>query len=241
METPGEAASVIPMANGAGEVDVRTINPPNDAEFMDGDAFLHVSGDDVLLCATGVRDGALIELFRKLFVAAKLSKDAQQFNLSKIANADKLKLIQSNGVASIELKAMVYQASADYVRRKSQAFSIAGAAAKHIKAIFGNENDVTKDGLQTAVVIKVNGRDRKHRPGAEERLEQLALDLISNQENDDHFTINLRNGQRISEDEIYVKSTAVLARRGKSVERDHAWQELGNFYTQLVTSGVVTQ
>ena len=77
IETPGEAASVVPMANGSDEVDVRTINPPNDAEFMDGDAFLLICGNDVVLCATSVRDGAIIDLFKKLFLLSKLSKDAQ--------------------------------------------------------------------------------------------------------------------------------------------------------------------
>ena len=193
IETPGESASVVPAANGSDEVDVRTMDPPNDAEFMDGDAFLLISGNDVVLCATSVRDGAIIDLFRKLFLLAKLSKDAQQFNLNKIADADKLRLIQSSNVASIELRAKVYQASADYARRKTQAISLSGAVAKHVKAIFGSEHDVTKDVLQTSVVIKVDGRDIKHRGTAEERLEQLAIDLVNNQEEEDHYIIHLRN------------------------------------------------
>ncbi|MGQ0589442.1 MAG: hypothetical protein ACT4N8_07915 [Sphingosinicella sp.] len=55
LDTPGEAASIVPKAGQtASEIKVGTSPPPKDAEFMDGDAFVYICGNDVALCTTGV-------------------------------------------------------------------------------------------------------------------------------------------------------------------------------------------
>lgn len=54
-ETPGEAASVVPKAApDADALDLRTEAPPDDGEWLDGDAFLYANADHVCLCTTGL-------------------------------------------------------------------------------------------------------------------------------------------------------------------------------------------
>jgi hypothetical protein len=206
---------------------------------MDGDAFVLVSGNHVCLCMTALRDGAVIELFIRLFGGAKLSKDSQKFMLDKVADADKLKLIQSNVVKEIQLRATVSAATANYNRRQKEAHGIIATAARHIKFLTGKPNDVSKDGLQVIVTVKSDRRDKKHLAMGEKAIAEFAADLIEHQENDDHFTILLQNGQRISEDEIYVKMDTAIAAKGKSVDRDRAWIALSAFYKLLHETGIV--
>ncbi len=55
VETPGESASVVPKVEVAiEETEVSTASPPEGMEFMDGDGFLYVKGNDVCLCTTGI-------------------------------------------------------------------------------------------------------------------------------------------------------------------------------------------
>ncbi|HSQ21077.1 MAG TPA: hypothetical protein VLR92_11995, partial [Blastocatellia bacterium] len=95
-DTPGEEASVIPkMKRGIEEVDVGTASPPDDSEFMDGDAFLYVRDDHVFLCSTGLRDGAIRVFLYEFFSKAKLGKHATKFDLLKVPKLDKLKMLRT--------------------------------------------------------------------------------------------------------------------------------------------------
>ena len=56
-ETPGEAASVIPkVTSTATEIDLRTQSPPNDGEWLDGDAFVLIHDNHVCLCTTALHE-----------------------------------------------------------------------------------------------------------------------------------------------------------------------------------------
>src|SRR5215472_1497374 len=59
-ETPGEPASVVPkVAADAIALDLKTENPPDDGEWLDGDAFLYLHDNHVCLCTTGLHDSAI--------------------------------------------------------------------------------------------------------------------------------------------------------------------------------------
>jgi hypothetical protein len=112
-DTPGERASVVPkVKKDAEELDVGTIAAPDNAEFMDGDAFLYVKGDHVCLCTTGLRDGAVRLFLYEFFDKAGLGDHATKFELMKAANVDKLKMLRTQGVKEIALNASLYQATA---------------------------------------------------------------------------------------------------------------------------------
>lgn len=238
-ETPGESASVVPTAQTVPQIDVTTVAPPPRHEFMDGDAFLFVKGDNVCLCTTAMRDGGIRYVLQELFKKAKLRKDSAKFDLIKAADLSKAALIKNEGVKEIELKAAMYKATADYQRRKTQAFSLLGAAAKHAKALFSKENDVTNDALKVILTLKVDRRFRKGIRLGEKRIEQLATDLIKNQERDDDFTIVTKGEQQIGPDELFVKVTTQMEKVGKSVERDDAWKQIKKFYSALERAGAL--
>ena len=113
-ETPGEHASIIPrVATDAREVRVSTMPPPNDAEFMDGDAFLYVVGNNVCVCTTAVTARTVRYFLHELFIAAMIRPDASQFEFLNAVNVEKMALIQRKGIKEIEVRASMYRASAD--------------------------------------------------------------------------------------------------------------------------------
>ena len=158
IETPGESASIVPTKHGVPDVDVSTIKPPPNAEFMDGDAFLYVRDDDVCLCSTIIRDGAITYYLRELFQKADFRKDSTMFDLIKVADIDKVKLLKAQGVKEIHIRSALFEASASFHQRKGQTLGILGAAAKQLKAVLGKEHDVTSDALQVAMTIKTDER-----------------------------------------------------------------------------------
>jgi hypothetical protein len=240
-DTPGEAASIVPKkAIIADEIQVGTAAPPADAEFMDGDAFLYVNQNDVCFCATGLRDSTIRHVLQDFFRLARIRKDADQFDLLKIANVNKVKLLQSQGVAEIELRSTLSVATVSYNRRKHQPQGILGAAAKQVKAILGKEHDVTSDALRVMLTIKSDKRRLGIALG-EKRLKTLATSVINDQENDDEYVIITKGGQRIGPNEILMRSTVMIDAIGKSVQRDKAWKELYSFYETLASSGALEQ
>jgi hypothetical protein len=240
-DTPGESASIVPKkAITVDEIQVGTAAPPVDAEFMDGDAFLYVNGNDVCFCATALRDSTIRHVLQDFFKLASIRKDATQFDLLKIADVNKVKLLQSQGVAEIELRSTLSTATVNYHRRRLQPQGIIGAAAKQLKAVLGKEHDVTSDALRVMLVIKTDKR-RKGIALGEKRLKTLATNVVNNQEEDDEYTIVTKAGQRIGPKEILMRSTVLIDSIGKSVQRDKAWKELYAFYEVLESSGALEQ
>lgn len=155
IETPGESASIVPKIHPVpDEVNVGTASPPPNSEFMDGDAFLYIREDNVCLCSTIIRDGAIAYYLRQLFDKAKIRKDSTQFDLQKVADMDKVQLLSKLGVKEIEIKASLFEASAMYQKRKNQTVGILAAAARHAKFVFGNEHDVNEDALNVVLEMR---------------------------------------------------------------------------------------
>lgn len=241
VETPGEYASIVPAADKAKEeVEVGTTAPPDGAEFMDADAFLFVRGNDVCLCSTNLQDSSVRDFLIAFFEKAKLRKDASLFDLAKVANIPKLKLLQSNGVQEIELRASMYSATAHYHKRKAQPQGLLGGIAKHVKAILGNEHDANEDALNVVLTLKTDRR-RKGLVLGEKRIKDIGINVLKNQQRGDDFTIITKDGQRIGPDELYMRTTVEMESLGKSVQRDKAWKEVVKFYESMEKAGALEE
>ena len=241
-DTPGEAASVVPHTKpGAIEIKVDTSAAPANFEFMDGDAFLYVRHDDVVMCSTNIRDGGVRIFFHDLFRKAGMGNKTILFDLRPVAAVDKVKLINAEGVKEIDLRATISKAASDYSRRKHQTQTVAGAAARQVKAIFGKPNDVSKDSLSISITLKSDHRIRAGVVLGEKMLDKMALDLIKSQEDGDEFVIHTRKGQTITKSEISIQTKSSVKAQGKSVDRDQAWKRLEEFYKSLKDSGLTEQ
>jgi hypothetical protein len=240
IETPGDSASIVPVAApGADIVEVGTLPAPNDAEFMDGDAFVYVRGNDVCLCTTGCTDATVRNFLAELFRQAKIRKDADQFDLIKAADLNVVSMINSIGVKEVFLKSTIFDASAHYLERKGKPSGFLSELARVFKADIGAEKDGNPDALSIAVTFSLDGRKKHGMVLGEKRLKQLAELTVKNAEHDDEYVIVLLDGQKITPDEIYVKTITSIDAYGKSVVKSDAWNAIEAFYEKLANSGAL--
>ena len=241
-ETPGESASVVPKPPPeADAIDLGAEHPPEEGEWLDGDAFLYVQADHVCLCTTLIRDSTVSNFLRSLFKKAKLKAEASNFDLMKVADVSKLKMLHEQGVKEVELRAVLYEATALYEQRKARTTGALGAAAKHIKLITGKPHDVTQDSLSISLTVRVDGRVKKSMSVGQKTINDLAEDLLKNPAPDDDYVIVTNMGQKIRPHEILVRADALIEADGKTVSREKAWNELTIFFNGLKSSGVLEQ
>jgi hypothetical protein len=241
-ETPGEAASVVPKAPpGADAIDLTTEQPPPDAEWLDGDAFLYVNQDHVCLCTTLIRDRAVSNFIRELFAKAKLPPGYKNFDLMKVADISKLKMLHKQGVKELEIRGVLYQATALYEKRRARTSGALGAVGRHLKVVLDKPHDVTPDSLRVVLTVKVDRRFSKSLSIGEKRVEELAADILQHPDADDDYVIVTKTGQKISPHEIFMRSTILVEADGKTVNRAKTWRELQSFYKQLEQAGVFEQ
>ena len=242
VETPGGGASLVPHGTPTThELDLAVVDPPVGGEWLDGDAYLYVNGDHVCLCTTGIRDGAVVGYFYALFQKAHLSGQSIQFLLAKVANISKLKMLHAQGVEELEIRGTLYKVTADYHKRKGHFPGALGHLGKFAKHLLGKPHDVNQDGLRVYIGLYADRRSKKHLSIGYKTLETLAADVVKHGIKDDDYVIVTKSGQRISPDEIFMKSTVLIEKEGKTVQRDKAWKELTNFYDELKNSGVLEQ
>lgn len=240
-ETEGEAASYIPKALPTKtEFALKTQAPPANAEWLDGDAFIYVIDNHVCICTTAVSDSAVKTFIYEYFKKAKLPAGADKFELLKKADISKIKLLRTQGVKEVEIRASMFKATASFQNRKAHAISALGVVGKHIKAILGRPHDVNPDALQVILTLKTDEREKGLVLG-EKEIENIAADIVRNAQADDNYVIITKTGQRITPDEMFVKTTVPIERDGKTVQREDAWVALVNFFTDLQGDGVLEQ
>ncbi|MCI0430417.1 MAG: hypothetical protein L0210_07740 [Rhodospirillales bacterium] len=241
VETPGESASVVPhAAPKASEVDLKTEKPPADGEWLDGDAFLYVRSDHLCMCTTGLHDGAIRFILHELMQKAKLGKDATAFELMKVADMGKVQMLHAQGVAELEIRGTLYKATADYHKRKGEPQGGLGAIGKYFKLLLQREHDVTPDGLRVIIGLKVDKRFSKQISVGYKTIETLAAQTVNKHNDKDYdYVIVTKTGQRITPDEIFMRTTVEIEADGKTVQREKAWKELVRFYDSLRESGAL--
>jgi hypothetical protein len=179
---------------------------------------------------------------QELFKKAQLRKDSIRFQLMKAADISKIRLIHSQGVKELEIRAALYKATAEYEKRKAHVSGALGLVGKQIKRFLKKPNDVTPDGLRVMLTLKTDRRfGRKEVALGSKNIEAMSVDVVNNSEKEDDYVIITNSGQRISPKEIFMRSKVLIQAQGKTVDRDKAWKELLNFFNVLKSGGAVEQ
>jgi len=240
--TPGEHASVVPRLKGVPSGALQTAAPPDGCEFMDGDTMAFVAGDHVILCSSSLHEKQAERYMTRIVDIAQIDTHAAQFSLTKVANVNKMKLIKSQGVKSINLNASLYSATIDHMERTTVNKKVSGSVADAVLAIFGK--DLCEEDWEKAENMSVNVRLSydSRKCGVmfnKERLESLANIMVN--EDDDGFTIETVGGEKIGPDDIVLRKKAKLPKFGKTVYCSDAWQELATYFQELKVGGLLEQ
>lgn len=238
VDTPGEYASIVMSGKDDDEdVETGTVQPPSNAEYLDGDAFVLVVKNDVFTCTTAIREKAIRFIIAATLEKAGLDKDSDQFDVRAAANINKVALMHAEGVREIDLKASLYAASHRHSERKHVPSNLMKAVANGIKAFIDPEIPDEDDNLKVSLIMKTDGRMRTGVVSGRRKIENIAQGIIETAEDDDEFKIITRKGQTISQSEIYMNTKVSLEKNGKSVSREHAWSELESYYSDLDENG----
>ena len=239
-ETPGDLAStLLRAAEKSSSDEVGTASPPRGTEYMDGDIIFYVKNNDLCLCATGLHEAAIMAYCDELFRKAELGEEAIKYELRKVANIDKMKLIESQGVKEIELGTTLNEASIKYMKRTTVAEGALKVLGKHLRAVFRGDKPDSSDNIRFGIVLKTDGRMEGEVLG-EKRLRAAAKELIGSK-GKEAYTIVTKSNQRIGPDEIFIRKQVGIDRHGKSVNRDKACKALREFYVELVKTGITAQ
>lgn len=253
--SPGEATSTIDKDKHAKVSNVTAQNAPAGKDFLDGDVFVFVKGNHVILCPSGAREKIVETYIWHVLRSCNHKEIAQTFELDKVAKASKLKMIRDEGVKEVELDTSLYEASLIHLdKSKPKVSSIKKVVAEQIAAIFGKDKDLKeiqeKENLNLKIAIKFDGKEarknlKEPRFGVvgRKRLEKTAEQVVSEFEKDDEngFVIVTGANNRITSEEIRVSDSFRIETLGKSISRESAWAKLKEYYERLNAEGVFKQ
>lgn len=252
---PGEATSTIDKDKTARVSNVEAQNAPTGKDFLDGDVFVYINGNHVILCPSGAREKA-VETYIWHVLRACGNKDiAKTFELDKVAKASKLKMIRDEGVKEVDLDTSLYEASLLHLDKTTPKVSgIKKVVADQLIAIFGKDKDLNdikeKENLNLKISLRFDGMEaRRHSKEphfgetGRKRLEKTAEQVISEFEKDDEngFVIITGANNRITSEEIRVSDSFRVKTLGKSLSRESAWTRLKEYYDRLNADGVFKQ
>ena len=252
---PGEATSIIEKSARAKQSRVTAQAAPDGKDYLDGDAFVFVKENEVIICPSGLREAVVERYIWHILKKSGHEDIAHTFELDKIASASKLKMIKDQGVKEVVLNASLYEASLLQMDKKKPNISnIKRSIADNLEAIFGQDPDLKQIHQQENINVKVslkfdgtaarrNNKVTGYGVAGRKRLEGAAVQLVSNYSDvdDDQFTIITGMGNSITPDEIRVSESYKVETLGKSLSRKSAWKLLREYYDRLKTEGVFSQ
>ncbi len=247
---PDQPTSTISKNNKTSSSSIQAEPAPNGKDYLDGDVFVLVNDNHVILCLSGVRDSVVDIYFRKILNKSKTK--IETFTLDKVANISKVKMIQEQGVKELCLGASLYDASIEELDNKNLTmFGLTHSVAEQIKRIFAADPTLQtiqeKENLNIQVSIKFDGKEAmKHQKEndfgkvGKERLLKSSEQILS-QNDDDGFTIITGSGNKISSGDVSVSESFKVSTLGKSLSRTNAWEKLEAYAEKLEETGIFSQ
>ena len=263
---PDQAASAIDKSSATSDnSDVSTVSAPDGKNFLDGDIFLFVNGNDVILLQSGVRENVALSYLSQMLEKNSYKREALSLQLLGIAEEDKVKMIQTQGVKSIELNASMYEASLLHMQKQQELankekeiriFDIPGELAESFKRLFAKDDMLKEideyENINIKISITFDGKEarlkkNKNTDGFGElgksRLEKVSEMIIQESAEDDvdGFTIITGDNNRIKANEIVVSDNFRIKTYGKSLDFNDAFAKLEEYYLQLKQRGTLSR
>ena len=243
--TPHQPTSLVPFPSKAKSKATSPKPPPEQHNYMDGDIFFIVSGNHIVLCPSGARESVAISYISHSLRKAGKEKVISQFGIEPVAQVDKVKLIQQEGVKKVALNASLYEASVEYTERKTTKMNILNGVAEEIIALFAKDDNPElqsigdMENLSVKLEISFDSRKKGGELGRK-RLDKTASMLINDDE-DQGFSIVTGSGKKLTADEIRISDKVKLSPHGNSVFRSDAKKALITYLADLKESGMLEQ
>lgn len=251
---PDEATSTIDKSKTVTASKITTEPAPTGKDYLDGDIFALVKGNNVILCPSGAREGTFTYYVWQVLRGAGKDTIAKSFELVKVSKTNKVAMIKKEGVKSIELDTSLYEASLINISKtKPKISSIKRAITDQIEAVFAKDTTLKdihdKENLNIKLTINFDGKEARYHTKephfgdiGKERLQKTAERVINEFDGDDEgYAITTSNGNTIKLDEIRVSKKFTIELLGKSLARDSAWKQLESYHGELDKAGILKQ
>ena len=239
--TPRDRASIVPLAEGVRQADLSTVRAPSGSEFWDGDLMLRANADHVVICPSNLRERFAIHFIRNLFQRAGFEDAAKDFDLIRIANIDKARMIAESGVSKIALDVGLYDATAEQLERHQIDRMIGGPVLDWLMQMAGedptSEEIRSAENLQAKLVISF---DRRRKGGTleRERMERVAERLVRDEE--EGVSIVTPQGT-IGLNQISMTKPVSFESFGKTISHTDAWSAIDRYFAELSSIGALEQ
>lgn len=243
--TPHQPTSLVPFPSKAKSKDTSPEPPPDRHNYLEGDIFFLVSGNNIVLCPSGAHESVAISYIKHVLRKSGKEEHITRFHIDPVAKIDKVKLIKQEGVKKISLNASLYEASVEYMERKTTKMNLLNGVAEEVLALFSKDSNKDlqeikeMENLSVKLEISFDSRKKGGDVGRE-RLEKTANMLVADDE-DQGFSIVTGSGKRLTADEIRISDKVKLSAHGNSVFRSDAWTSLEKYLDDLDELGMLEQ
>ena len=227
---PGEPASILPSRDNLStpSAEMSTTPPPHGNDFSDGDAICLVSGNHVFTCLSKAVYTSITTYLRKIFMLAEMEK-AAEVEVVKMANYDKIRLIEQKRIKSIQADVFLAHYEYDRLSRSDKE----GIGRKLAHAFWASDRSHAEAAARANMKMRVKFSGKKAEMGEDTTwLSDMGKTVI---ECDDAYRIELFDGTVITPDDIRVSKTVRMEPNGKSVFVHDAIQKLTEFKESLLS------
>jgi hypothetical protein len=238
----GQSVGTIQTAP-APEVDIGDQPPAPGENFLNSDLMALIKNNHVICMSCGRNAGSLRIYFEQLFRKAGFDDASHQFELVRIANPDKVAIIEAVGVKRVDLEVDIAEATAAALIDGAKSGGIwrlfTGIVGNALQAITGQ--DETLEQIRRAekgtmqVSINVPKGDLN---AAKAGLAQLSEKVVEDEESESYI-IHLGNGDTIKPNEVSVRKQVKLEAAANSVSVFQAWDAMQQYISELMENGQV--
>lgn len=238
----GQSVGTIKTAP-APEVDIGEQAPAPGENFLNSDLMALLQDNHVICLNCGRNAGSLRIFFQQLFRMAGFNDASRQFELVRIANPDKVAIIETVGVKRVDLQADIAEATAgeliEGTARAGVWQSIAGSLGDALRAITDRDEEIEqiRRAEKGTITVSINV-PKGDLTAAKDGLSQLSEEIVEDEESDS-YVIHLGNGDTIKPDEVSVRKQVKLEAAANSVSVYQAWDAMVHYSEELMESGQV--
>ena len=235
--TEGEPMSTVPHGRASGDLDAQA--PGDDFDFLDGDGMFLISRNDCLVTPSGLHPKTMEQYLRNLLArGGSPFERARMFQLLPIADSRVLPTLRDEGIKAVDLSFGQYMATATAPETRPETL-IERLGLDVVLDLFTREEDRRRlaeaENVTAKLVVRLDTRKKGLTP---EEFSPMAQQIAENSP-DDAVELVTNTGQRIRRGALVLRRPVRLRASAKTVSHNHAWEEMGNYLDDLVSSGAI--
>ncbi|MBU2714385.1 hypothetical protein [Zooshikella harenae] len=117
--TPNQQALTIEKDGNKSSSKIDEHPAPEGSDFVNGDAFVYIQGNHVILCTSNTHQSVIENYIKKILSSTDQTSIAQSICLDKVASSKKMEILDKEGIKKIDIKSSLYLASCENIKQKN--------------------------------------------------------------------------------------------------------------------------